>query len=253
MKASLIAASALLCVSFTSAEALADATLIYDEGGGRNFLRIAGGKVGLDTQRDASWMLFDAGSREMTIVEPAKKEYTVMDEATLDELQGTVDAVMSEMQAQLADLPPAMQEQMRQMMGGMLPDPAGSKTVRLESTGRRGQAAGHSCVFSRVVVGDEVQSEICLAPASDLGLPAADRAAVEAWQTFARAMAERASRYVSLDAGVFGDKGQLPLIYSHPGTGHDGVLQRVAADAIEPAHMQVPAGYRQNKLEIPAP
>ena len=245
MKASLIAASTLLCLSFIMSVALADATLIYDEGGGKNFLRIAGGKVRLDTQRDASWMLFDAERRTLSMIDPMAREYRVLDEAAADAIAGTAGAMMQAMEAQLAALPPEMRAQMQQMMGGVMPG-AGRKQAVVEATGRHGAAAGFDCAYSRVLVQGEPPSEVCLASAEALGLSPADRATIDAWQDFARTMAGKASAFVSVDPAIFGGDGQVPLIYRHADI--RGVLTRMESSAVEPELMRVPAGYRRQEL-----
>lgn len=230
---------------------LGDATLIYAQGAGQNLLRIAEGKVRFDGSPDGDWLLFDASRREMTFVAMQRREYTVVDEAGLQQMQAAIDAVMTAMAAQLAEMPPAMRDQMGRMMGGMLPDHAAGTTVRLEETGELAEAAGYECEFSRVVVNNEVRSEVCLASTATLGLPSDDRATVEAWQGFARQLAERASRYVSVDTGILGEDGKVPVIFREPGSGSEAVLEDVSSDSVDPSLMRVPDGFRATELELP--
>ena len=238
-------------LAFFASAVTADTTLTYAEGTGQNLLRIAGGKVRFDGSRDDGWLLFDAGRDEMTFVDPERGEYTVVDEATLQRMQAAIDAVMTAMATQLAEMPPSMRDQMGRMMGGMLPDHAAGTSVRLEATGEWGDAAGYECSFSRVLVNQEVRSEVCLASAATLGLPADDRAAVDAWQGFARQLAERASRYVSVDVGILGESGQVPVILRQPDSGPEAVLEDVSGDRVDPSLMRVPDGFRVNELELP--
>ena len=245
--------SVVLALLLCCAAGQADTTLTYDEGGQHSLLRIAAGKVRFDNSHDGNWFLFDAARREMTLVEPARREYMVIDEASLEQLQATMDTVVGTLQSQLAEMPPALREQMQQMLGGALPDPSGGGAVRLEATGRRAEAAGYTCGYSRVVVRGAVQSEVCLAPASILAIPAEDRETVRAWQEFARTMAARASRYVSVDAGVLGDDGQLRLIYRRPGAAQAAVLRALSSGPVDPAAMRVPADYREGRPSMPLP
>jgi hypothetical protein len=233
--------------------AAGDTTLKYDDGGNMTRLVIADGKVRLDDAREKHWMLFDSRRRVMILVDPEKREFTEMDEATLESLHATVDAVMTRMETELARLPPEMQAQMRQMMGDSLPGGGAARRMRLESTGRVSGAAGHRCDVIRVMVDERVESEVCLAPASELGLPATDAAVVAEWQSFARSLAEKASRFVSLDAEIFGDGGQLPVIYDHPGSERRGVLTGVGLDPVDAGLLQVPDGYSENRMEAPLP
>jgi hypothetical protein len=229
---------------------LSDTTLVYDEGNRTNALRIAGGKVRLDDPDAGGWMLFDSATRTLTAVEPQRREYVIMDETTLDSLQQTLDAALSQMEAQLAGLPPETREQMRQMMGIDLPKDTGSPEVKVQDIGRDGNAAGHDCRFSQVEIGGTVQSKVCLSSAAKLGVPAEDAEAVRAWQEFARSMAERASRFVDMDAGVFGDGDQVPLIYEHLSTGTKGTLTEINHETVDPQLLKVPAGYREQQLDM---
>jgi hypothetical protein len=231
--------------------AWADTTLVYDEGGRSNAMRIAAGKVRLDSPDGSGWMVFDAATRTLTLVEPGRGEYLILDEAGLGAVQQTLEGAMTQLEAQLAGLPPEARRQMLQMMGGQMPGEGAGEKARVEDTGQSGEAAGHACRFSRVLVGGEEQGRACLASAEALGLPPDDAATVRQWQGFARSMAERASRFVSLDLNVLGEGDQVPLIYEHPGTRTRGVLTEIRQGPVDPALFLVPEGYRQRQLGLP--
>jgi len=243
--------AAFVLSALVPAVSMADTTMIYKEGAGQSMLRIADGKVRFDSHDDENYMLFDAATRQMTVVDPAKREYTVMDEAALDALQRTLDGMMAQVQAQMANLPPEMRAQMSQMMGGAMPGAGGKVSVTTEKTGRKGQAAGFACEYSRVLIDNEVRAESCLAPADELDLPSADVQAIHAWLAFVRTMAEKAGGHVDIDAGMFGDGAQIPLIYRNLDSRSEGVLEEVSHAAVDSASMRVPAGFRERKLEAP--
>ena len=245
MKSTLIAAHLLVALT-ASAQAVADATLIYDEGGRQNMLRVAAGKVRFDNPADGHWMLFDGARRELTVVNPAAREYQVLDEATVESLAATAGSMMQMMEAQLAAMPPEMRAQMQQMMGGAFPAAGGAPKVKVQATGRHGAAAGFDCEYSSIQVEGRAPSEVCLAPASELGLSGADQAAVTAWQEFAQSLADKARSLISVDAAVFGSDGQVPLIYSYSDT--RGELTKVASTPVPPVMMTVPAEFRRQEL-----
>lgn len=246
----LIFSAAFVLVAATT---YADTTLIYDQGGRQNLLRIADGRIRFDNAGDGRWFLFDAVRRQVTLVDPARREYAVIDEAALEQLQATMDAVLTPLQDQLAQMPAAMREQFQQLAGGMLPDPAADAAVRLETTGRRGAAAGYGCEYTRVKIDGEVRSEVCLASASSLGISAPDRAVVQEWQGFARTMTGLARRYVSVDAALLGEDGQIPVIFQSSGAGDAGTLREVSPAPIDSDAMRVPAGFSETRLELPMP
>lgn len=231
----------------------ADTTLVYDQGERQSLLRIAGDRIRFDNAGDGRWFLFDAVRREVTLVDPARREYAVIDEATLEQLQATMDAVLTPLQDRLAQMPAAMREQFQQLTGGVLPDPAAGAAVRLEATGRRGEAAGYGCEYTRVKIEGEIRSEVCLASSSSLGIVAPDRAVVREWQGFAGTMAGVARRYVSVDAALLGEDGQIPIIYRSSGAGDAGTLREVSPAPIDSDVMRVPEGFSETGLELPLP
>ena len=229
----------------------ADTTLEYAEAGKQNLVRIAQGKIRLDTHRGSDWFLFDTARHKLAIVNPQRREYMMIDEAKADSLRRGMDGVTAQMDEQIAKLPPSMQAQARQMMGQVLPDRTAKKSVRVEATGQSGRAAGYPCEFKRFVVNGKVESEVCLTAAGNLGLPAGDLAAVRDWQGFARSIADKATGYLDIDPRVFGDGDQIPLIYSYSGSSGQGVLTRITHVRLDPGLLAVPTGFRQRQVEIP--
>ncbi len=242
---------ALICLCLIAPLALADSTLTYDEGGKQNRLRISSDKVRLDHHRNGTWFLFDALKNEMIVVDPGKKEFLVIDEAKVDSLRRSVDTMVSTVEAQIAKLPPSMREQARQMMGGVLTANHEKRSVRVDSTGQQGMAAGLGCEFKRFVINGRVESEVCLTAASNLGLPPQDLQAIVGWQRFARSLAEKASRYIDIDIRVFGSGDQIPLRYRYAGGSSEGVLTEIALAKLDPTLLQIPEGYRQREFDLP--
>jgi hypothetical protein len=230
---------------------LADSTLLYQEGKGQNLVRISQGRVRLDHYRHDQWFLFDSARRELTLVDPAKQEYRVIDEVQIESLRRGVDGMVDQMQAQITKLPPSLQEQARRLMAGVVPEGGGKRSVRLEPSGRRGQAAGFACEFKRAVVDGKERSELCLTSAANLKLPPEDLAALLAGQAFARSLADKASRFVDVDGRVFGDGTQVPLIYTLGGAATRGVLAQLNHTKVEGGLLAVPPGYRQRLLDLP--
>jgi hypothetical protein len=244
-----------LFISLSSAPAVcsADTTLEYQGAGTQDQLVIAQGKIRFDEHGSGRWYMFDAQRRALSIVEPAKREFVVMDEGTFDSVHRTVDTVLGQVEAHIANLSPSTRQQLQQAIGAVLPEEDAEKRVRVETTGTRSQAAGHECELSRVFVDGALQSEVCLTSAAKLGLPAADQATVRQWQSFVRTLTEKATRFVNVDTRVFGDGNQLPVIYWLADADRRGELSRVTHAKVDRGLLQVPGDYHRRETPIPLP
>lgn len=123
-------------------------------------------KVRMDMLADATSVIF-LGT-EMVILDHSEEAYIVMDDAMINQ----ITSAMSEMEAQLAAMPPeqrAMVEQMLQgemtgMMGGNMEKPP---TPRLEDLGS-GSWGDYECRKYTVYEGDAKVADFCSAPFADI-------------------------------------------------------------------------------------
>lgn len=231
--------------------AVADSTLIYEEGGRQHLVRIASGKVRLDPHRGRQWFLFDSQRRDVRMVDPEKREFRVIDEDKVASLRLQLDGAIRSMEDQLARLPPSLQDLGRRGLAGMVPLERGTRAVRLQPTGQRGTASGLGCVYQQLIVDGKAKAELCLTAASSLGLPPEDLAAVLAGQALARSLAEKADRFFAVDEHLFGDSDQVPLIYRPRGSPKGWTLMGIAHTPVEPGLLELPAGYRERPLGLP--
>lgn len=109
---------------------------------------------------------------QFIVLDHRHKTYTVMDQATLDEVGTQISAAMQEMQQQLASMPPEQRAMVEQMMKGdmrnMLPGAAPAPPApRVEANGT-GQWQEYSCVIYSVYEGAEKTEELCASPLDDI-------------------------------------------------------------------------------------
>ena len=99
-----------------------------------------------DAERDT---IVEYASGRIVSIDHKKKEYTEM---TLAEIETAMKTATAQMDAQMANLPPAMREKMQQMTGG------GSVTV---TKGATKKVAGYDCQDYAVVMGSMGNMHVC--------------------------------------------------------------------------------------------
>lgn len=99
-----------------------------------------------DADRDS---LVEYASGRIVMIDHKKKEYS---ETTLAELEATMKAATAQMDAQMANLPPAMRERMQAMTGG------GAVTV---AKGGTRKVAGYDCQDYTVAMGSMGNLHVC--------------------------------------------------------------------------------------------
>ena len=105
---------------------------------------------------------------EMLMLNHKDKSYTVMDEAMLEEMNSQMSAAMQQMEAQLAQVPPAqramVEKMMKGQMQGMMPmqSAAPPPPPRVE-VGESSAWKSYPCVKYSVYSGGEKSEEICAA------------------------------------------------------------------------------------------
>lgn len=244
-------AAALLTVHF-AAPSDADTTLTYTGGKRVGTLRIGAGKARFDLPTSTEWWLFDAARREMVWIDTGKREYTRVDEASLGALYESVEGVVSAVESQMAQLPPSVRDQMRKMMQGVAPR-SGEPRLRVESSGTQASVNGMRCDIHSIKTQGNLRGEICLAPASALGLDSADQATVEAFQLFAKTLTSGANRYVSVDSKIFSDPGRIPVSFWSRKERASYTLSDVSHAPVDPAALGIPPGYRPRALPLQLP
>jgi hypothetical protein len=119
-------------------------------------------------------VIFDGAQQVLYRIDPAAKTVTVTTKADLEQMSGAMTAMMAQMQAQMANMPPAQRAQMealmRGRMGGAAPAPPKTEYRKTGSA----TVGRWSCDTYEGFRNGQKTSEICTVAPSALGFTAAD-------------------------------------------------------------------------------
>jgi hypothetical protein len=249
----------LLALVLPAGHAVADARIDYraSEGGGASLqsLLIGHGKLRSDADANTS-VIFDPASRSMTVLDHRKRHFTRIGPSELEQMGTALKDAMAQLEQAMANVPPEMRAQMQSMMGGMLPGMGGEPMVRIIDTGRQERVAGHACTVYLTEVQGKPASEACMGSADVLdGLSASDRAVLDSAMSVTREMVDQLA---SSPLGQFAEMtpfrdGMLPLRITDIDNGRRSTSEfaGIQTESLSPDLFVVPAGYREQKIEMP--
>ena len=239
--------------------ALADARIQFQatEGGGADLqsLQIGHGKMRSDVDGNIS-VILDPGAGTMTMVDHGQRSFTRLTRADIEKLGGAVNAAMAQMEQALANLPPEMRSQVQGMVGGSLPGMGGMPSVQVVETGQRGNVAGHACSVYQTRMDGKAINESCMGSLSALdALSSADRNVLDGAFTMMQELAEGLAQgpmAQMIDLSTF-QSGMIPLrmTYIENGRRASSEFSGIDTSALPADNFAVPAGYREEKLEMP--
>lgn len=254
--------TAALAVLALSTPALADVHLSYvdDTGAPATQLYVKDGSVRLETGADV--MLYDTKAGRFTMIDTGERSYTVMDAETMEKMAARAGQArqqmagrMAQMQEQMAGMPPEQRAMMEQMMGGLAAnaaDPAAmaAPEVEIRDMGGTRKVAGFACKDVQAVVNGAPVARMCVAGLETLGIPAADRATLDAMHAGMERMAAAAPGGAAMpDIMPQG----LALRYEPVGVAaEDGegpeMLGSIDRGAVRADLFRVPAGYAEQEM-----
>jgi hypothetical protein len=247
----------LFALLLSTAAVLADTRIEYKatEGAGAslNTILIGQGKVRSDADQNIA-VILDPAAGTMTMVDNGKKTFTRITRADLQQLAKSLEDAMKQMEQALASVPPEMRDMMKGRMGGMAN--AGGPPAVTEDTGQAATVAGKSCRVYRTTVQGKPTAEYCMADASAIDIPAADRATMAAAMAWSKELTDALAKGPMgrlADATPF-RAGMVPLrttTISASGERRTSEFVGVTTNALAADLFAVPAGYKEQKLEIP--
>ena len=157
---------------------------------------IRDGKVRIQTSETTGMtMLYDAATHTMTVLDHDKKRYMRMDAETAAAAGAAVSDAMSEVEKQLATLPPEQREAMKQFLPQSVTGATGSLPVgTARRTGKSDTVAGASCDLVEVTMDGEAMGEACVATKGTSFLGEADQQTLHAMFQDMSKMASSRSR-----------------------------------------------------------
>lgn len=228
-----------VCCFAAAVPAVADVKLVYqDETGAPAYtISVQGDRMRIDMHDEESHAtLFNATKEEMIILQPNKREYLVMDRASVEHIQKQMRQVMQMMEQYGMD--PAAMGLDKQRVAGEVVASGESRTV-----------GGHRCEVYRYVVDGEVDTVSCVAAPGRVGISDGD------WATIRRMygmMSQLATDM--LPEGMMGDLPPMDgvIIESHDADGSNReLLSQVDSARLDRALFEVPSGWKRTALEMP--
>lgn len=239
-----------LAVSCSTAALLADSKIEYKvtEGNGSalNTILIGQGKIRSDADQNTS-VILDPAASVTTLLDHGKKTFTRIGRA---ELQQFADAI-KQLDEMMAQMPP----EMRQMIAGRMGGSGGPASVT-EDTGTAATVAGKNCRIFRTTTSGRPTAEHCMAEPSAIELPASDRATMAAAIAWSKELTDAVAKLPMVrlsDTGPFraGLVSLRSTKIAADGTRHTSEFVGVTTSALSPDTFAVPAGYKEQKIEIP--
>ncbi|MGV6852990.1 MAG: DUF4412 domain-containing protein [bacterium] len=236
----------LLATSF-STTCIADTLIKFkDSSQPQSAMYIKNGRLSMSSDKN-NQVIFDSTKQQFMMIDHKKKSYMVFTQADLEKLGDVVNSAMAQLDAQLAQMPPAQREQMKRMMqsqmGAMMPKKDKPMIVH---TGKHKKVAGYDCEVVTVELGRVSKGESCVADANDLGIPADDMRAFAGLQEFSKSMMEKLPD-MGQDFGLTSmNPREFPVSYRHGKT--RGELQSISTDTVDEKYFTVPSGYKKQEM-----
>ncbi len=214
-------------------------------------------------------VIFRGDRKQLLVIKPANQEYMVVDQKMLSAVADKVGTAMSEVEKQLAELPPEQRAQLRQLMGsqglpgagaGAAAAPPAVPTSKLERSSEKKNIAGHDCVRYDVLQGSEKTQEIWVAE----GLASSHEVlqTMKALADFNEQLTAPLKGMGSLAAsgGIFSSRGNpfaewgqlsgMPLwvrSFERGTLTHEMEIKTLREQAVEAAEFEPPAGFKQRQ------
>jgi metal-dependent amidase/aminoacylase/carboxypeptidase family protein len=188
-------------------------------------------------------VIFDGPRQVLLLVNSARKSYIEMTKADVDRIA----AMLAQMQAQMANMPPAARSQMEGMMRGRgMPGSPGAKT-EYKKTGS-GKTGKWSCDTYDGYQGGQKVSEICTVAPSVVGLNERDFAAARQMAEFFKTLIPQGADQI-INIGTPEEQGfsGVPVRTSTTAAGQQITVEivDVKRDTFSDSIFTVPAGFQK--------
>ena len=204
-------------------------------------------------------------NQAMYMVDSKAKSYRVMDKTTAEQIGAQVANAKKQMEARMAAMPPEQRKKMEEMMAkmgkgapGMLPGAPKPPQRTLKNSGRTETVAGIKCTIWEAFEDGKKDQELCSAPAS--ALPGGD----DVVKTFRDISTMLSSFTESLGSNRADNQpwhdmdkiNGLPILtrdFEDGKAASEMRLTLVRKESVPGASFEVPAGYREKKLNLGHP
>lgn len=237
---------ALTCLATS---AIADTTLTFEGKKDKEVMKMqfSDDKMRATSVDDnSSFMMYNARNKTFTIFTSEEKKYFVLTEEDIAKLSDMTAMIESVMEKQLAEVPEAQREMMRNMMAGAIKAQMPKKAPKAvySMTGKTSSFNGFDCQIVKKKSGKN-KSQFCVTDYSKLGMSSDEYAVLTSFQGTVEALAQKYGQDNSMDFSSLGDF--MPVQYSQGG--QSGTLTDVNHDSLDPSIFAIPEGYTE--MEMP--
>ncbi len=248
------AGGAVLEFETTDAGDGASTTRVSAEGGSSRIETVAG-------TEDAAGMIFDGERGAMLILDHDRREYSVLDEATLQQMATQVGSAMQQMREALEDMPPEQRAMAERMMKQQMPE-AQAEASMLEETGETDSINGFDCRWYEVTESGRKTTELCVASWSEIDGGEEAAGPMRRMAAFFQEMARQFSEAAGMDV-----MGRQESLFAHleEVDGYPVLVRDLRADGgvrsetrltsaetadVDPALFEPPADYRETTIGL---
>jgi hypothetical protein len=198
----------------------------------------------------AGFMLFNANDRSLYIVDQTSRTYMAFDERAIDAQVRAMEEMISEMRAQIQQLPSEARAELEAQLG--LSVGGGPVEVQIRETGRTQQIGGLRCEETEILVNGQVQSIACVTGPDDLGLSRPDFQTVNAlmerlFDLSRRALDAGGPMARAMSSNVLPGLDGVPLEVRHVRDDLVTRLAGVSTDTLSPEFFRIPQNYREQE------
>lgn len=250
-------------------------------------IEIDDGKLRINQHGSAYWILFDAASQQMTIVNEAKRELWLIDRTFAERMRQQQEKMNRKLDQMMTMLPPEVRQRQAQTLEQMRQSPeyadaefldpnyAADNTVKfsVRATGESRTVAGYPCMVKQMhsgsrKTGSRKEMELCLIRPGALNIPAEDLAVIEALQDFSKALTEQTEEATVMPPALAQQMGGESTVNTGIGSlameeipvqtryfqGKRSVTTSTLADvsttaALDAARFRMPTGYKTLDFE----
>ena len=234
-----------LALTCLATSAVADTTLTFTGVNENEVMKMqfAGNKMrGTSVDDNSSFMIYDADDKTFTVFANEEKKFYVLDQEDIAKLSDISALIEAEMEKQLANVPDAQKEMMRNMMAGAIKAqmPKELPKAVYSLTGESSSYNGFDCQVVSKKSGKN-KSEFCVTDYSNLGMTSSEYDIITSFQNTIAVLAQKYGADNSMDFSSLGNF--MPVKFMQEG--NSGTLNSVNHDSLDPSIFAVPEGYSE--------
>jgi hypothetical protein len=216
-------------------------------------LWVDAGKVRVEGDNSGSGkyvLIFDQAKQVTWMVDVPKGTYLEYTAAQLQGMGNQMSDAMKQMEAQLANVPPAQRAMVEQMMRGRMGSmgPAPTTSVREKASGQ--QVGQFTCTRYEVLTNGELSQEVCAAPASELNLDASALETLRAMSEFFEPLRGRLPQndnWTPTTSQIPGFSVQT-IRYSNSKPISEWSISKITNESIDPTLFTLPPNLKQTQI-----